>query len=1226
MDGLDLELADLLNRYLASLQQIQHTQASINQLQLSPDDLVRLLWQSTSTDMAMTQPCGDGHPVDYMHHQETLEFLEKSAGKLQVSLENLSGDINALLFKQLYQCRMAKLETQAYLDTALWSLHLRSDMMADTWLVMLQEIDDPMTHAAWAADIRTLICLLNALFAADQHPPPKFAHQLHEWILHVAAVFLKICQVTDHLFLLNHLLKSENVSHWGTGLIQWHPNAPISLPFMTAFVHALTLVFDPDDHASCWQEDDYIACLDQLEPVVVFEQWLTEPSVRHLDDSFSPTLAAIQALLAGIRLASDRRHTSLTKRLTQQVCQVSTLWVASPLCQSDHGNKLSSTVGQPPSHDLNVLILNALLHIPDHNIWSLLHSLPWDKLTLPTLWEMTLLILNAQGYARPSRLHQVLQKPPDLALFLTKIKAHPTASLFLINCLTNVTLAIPAGVDTPSSVDTTLDCALVSIIAFALFHIAFVDPDLKQLYYKDVRDAFGIICEAHPFVISLLMRWTHEHASVMESMALYLFRSLPLDKWCVLKDDLIFLYDFLAMADRNYLAFAQYVIGHLNLSLQQASTTPADPPTSSYTWCKDMRTPFLPAMIHEDLAFVLLDTCLLYRSLLTSAEAKPGDLLSKPLWDDVDKRPMSHLHAPTTTAPTPSTSTTSTTSSSSDKVSMQIYSDFIDWSWSIIQQLSLYHSPVSSRAMDIDKCINGAFVREYLQHSSDCIASHAALLTFVVLSLSPTSRQFLRFESGHGWQKLVLVLRRGPARAAMTLFGQMVPPFVYLHGDDFFLGDATVVDFVRHMIQLKKDPMLRNAAHEAIANAYSRKLNSHPGSLFFFSAKQLNGMALMMGSHAWHARYIDQVSDLEGFSYLHLLLHAWLTTVMRRDDWMWQEDYVELMDNLCYLCFCLRQDSTVLGLLRQLTMRLQVALSSSPVTPDHQQQDQRSLSPPAPRQVLKYIKSMLPETTPFLSLLNGEWSVLSLTANNLYKTPGVESSCLWFALDVLLVEIQVESEQRLQLARSFLQSDSALILDPPDPLAQFMPSPAKPLDFFAIYRLAQHVLVAPMDHPVLPLLLQLFFCLYFANVAQLSSKQCHCVGAPLFFPKRQQHIITKLRDHIASLQTYHSQYASANSASPDRYHYHERLRQAYHAMWLWLTLPAYPSLDLEPLYCPDLLATCLTTSFLLDNMDVQWEQHQPWFTLDALWTDLVQRDTLLHLFNQFEWIGKDRLL
>ncbi|KAI9031887.1 hypothetical protein CLU79DRAFT_831132 [Phycomyces nitens] len=273
---------------------------------------------------------------------------------------------------------------------------------------------------------------------------------------------------------------------------------------------------------------------------------------------------------------------------------------------------------------------------------------------------------------------------------------------------------------------------------------------------------------------------------------------------------------------------------------------------------------------------------------------------------------------------------------------------------------------------------------------------------------------------------------------------------------------------------------------------------------------------------------------------------------------------------------------------------------------------------------------------------------MSLTANNLMRAPGVESRSFWFAYEVLVMETIHDQEQRYGLARAALDLIKQRKTEPlvePEISGLFKTVNAqikKPSDFLSIYRWAQHILVLPHNHPLLPLYLQIFFCLYYSSVTVNDKTLLY---GTYFFSKKQE-LLHRVRDRTAYLQTYHSQQPSGEkgelgvsaivstnsnisissccSSNQSSGNNHEALRQIYYSMWLWLGNPDLlrPDFDLStlpPHYSISRLKQCRQSS----TFDA-WEVHQPWNSKTSLWFDLVNKKQLQDAFIQFPWEGSEK--
>ncbi|ORY92367.1 hypothetical protein BCR43DRAFT_498237 [Syncephalastrum racemosum] len=1153
-DRQDPTLSSLLLDYKKHLDQVAEIQETIQHVQGSEDSVVKRLWQIKTETMSLEGKCGDNQLVRHDFTYIQAEYQHAESPRLHHTLHKLHSDVNAALYRRLFEAKMARMMAQAYIDDTLWALPCRTHLS--------KNIDPPVSD--YPSDITILENLLDALFSAErsetstsndsQIPDSTFLQDVRAWLTHVGGVYLRAASYHERQYLLLQLLRTSHIQ-WAMPLMQYST--------VEQLIPALRLMFDEEKYVDGprWSEDDYLAALDQI---VIAHTYNTivgsmTDDAQNFDPVFQFSNSLLSAIEMGIQMSFRHEYRNLTKRLAQTVCKMAQ-------ALADRHEQLQSY--QPYMDDFVWQIMDSYLEIDD--AWHFLPNLPYHVLSIRTLWKMMLRLLDCAAKSEP--LPELLHHLPDISRFATTLADDQILGIFMLGCLSNMISSVPPNAEKAAQQDTTA-ASLIAVVAYALFTVAFVDDRIKDTYYKDVRDNFGSICNKHPFVISLLLRWTMDHFNKMERMALYLFRSLPLHKWHALKEDLVLLHQLLCQGNEAQIAFARYVIENLNFGYQHEKTNTS----KSQPWMPQ-KQPFLSYDVLEELAFLLLDACQVYQPL-------PDADKNAHLIGTVSTAVSSYLPTSTQMFLTAATRAAYGRGDSNE-------GEFVAWSWRMALKLKLYDCPLSSRASDIEKSITGTFIRDMLHQPSDPIASHGSLLVYISFMLSATSRHFLGFESGDGWDKLLLVLRRGPAEAAIAMLAEIVPAFAYMHGDDFF-NDPSVANFLRQMVDLKNDPMLRKAGERLLKSELDT----------------VSGIDLVLGSHVWQGMLIDSVSNLmdasgRGFSYCDLILHSWLRTVFRKRDWMWSEPYVTLMDSLCKWVFIQGKRDMVQSLLVEEYKALQQAASVSPkLGPAGQQRTQ----------AMRFIKSMLPDAA-YASLLAGEWSLMSVT-NNVFRTPGVEQTSLWFAFEVLMLETAQESSFRQQLAQAKP--------DKTDDLQAFVKAQQiqaqRPPEFFAAYRWLQHALACPLDHPLMPLFLQLFFSLYFAN-ASINKERVFYVYP--FFGKKQA-LLSKLRDHIAQLQTYHGQRQSAKD-SPEDALQHETLRKTYYAMWLWLgNADLVKEGDVEsklPSHCcPERLRACRQ-----ETHEETWEENRPWNTPDRLWLDLVPRERLKQEFLDYPWVGSDK--
>ncbi|CAO3643511.1 unnamed protein product [Mucor fragilis] len=1168
---MDTELHSLVGKYKTACLELEEIHAKIETVQSSEQAVAHHLSASTSTST-------------HSSTHTTTARKEQADEKLSQIITKLKENVDTVLSRRLAEATSTQTAVQSYIDTTVWSLFSRTELQNNTLLFNNDQrrIDDK----------KRLYTLMATLFALDQEQVDNkdYQAQLHEWTIHISTIYLRLGGRVEKHRMLALLTATSNVASWAMPLIHIQADTMHHADDLLDTLDAILI----QPQVWTWTEDDFLVALDQLAIDFNYNRLVDSVDPADQQASCETVLKFSRDLINKLMHALQRSAQampSLVKRLAQTVVQISILLM-------DAITEKGWACQDQADIFMSQLIVD-FYDLKESGGWFFLPNIPFKALSIDALWRVTVRLLQLKDAdTPPSSLTHVLDDHlPNIARFQYQLHDNQTQGYFMLNCLTNMAICIPSGVDETSAINdpqSTLSACIVTVVSYTLFTVAFVDKDLREVYYKDVRDNLSAICRCHPFVISLLFRWTAEHMAIMERMALYLFHSLKLDQWNILKDDLKLLHKLMSSASnitamtlqqKAQIQLAKYILQHLHYGYKHGS---ADPNVSKSQPWHSRRRPFLSYDIHEEIAFMLLDACQQFQPLpdTTHTHENKGAM---ELVGTVTTAVSTYLPIADQIQLLKSTYDQSTNNNSNTA------NDFIHWAWSVAVELKLYDCPVSPRASDIENSITLPFLKLVLNSYNNVSSSHSALLVYISFMLSVTSRHFLRFESNDGWMKLLVVLKRGQPEAVIRIFSEMIPSFVYMHGDDFF-NDESLSDFLKHMIELKTDPMLIKAA---------AKIHTASSS----------GIGLVIGSHVWHAHLIDAASDLmdehgKGFSYVDLVLHSWLKTVFRKADWMWHSGYVHIVDQLCKLAFVLYRHGMVHHMLIEEHKRMEATKL------------QQSASSP---RLTRFIKNMVvSDGGPYVSLLNGEWSMLKPS-----KGPGVEPHCHWFAFEVLVMETLSEAPFRQELSAlmtkqlcTSLASDQEQQKPKPSiDLASLykLTSQKKPMDYLAIYRWVQHIVVMPVNHPLLPLYLQMFFSLYYLNIHDEVTLGFAC------FHKRTDWT-AKLRDYIASVQTYYGQKITTATHDDQDDSGHtainaEVLQQAYYAMWLWLGNADLNSGSVDsmhhlpPHYHVDRLKSCYAN---------KTEQEQPWHQADDYWMDLVDTEQLEHDFLSFSWEGSEK--
>lgn len=1262
MDAFWTQAGDIYDAFYARVRdfekahgEVQTTRLAIYKLQNTARNIASRTWMIESKTEVTQAKCGDGADITHTYSYQVAKYQASESSRLAKVLTKLREESNTRLYRFMYESKLAKLWVQNYIDDFIWDSPVYQACADD---VQLAELSSKVEPNQFREEVSKLKHMLDVLFyfeitakrridfeSRQQETPEDekgpgvdgegeqaisvFVRDIRGWISHLASALLRVATNSDRRFIFLHALRCNGIAEWGAGLIQcplpdkWTDN------FVDEYLLLIHLLLNPTDNhgggelgpsisekskrTPVLSEDDYLVILDQFNVPAFFDRLVTEHLLRSKDaDSVPLNRTADRFLLRLFAVSNDLLRTltcalsifplqqfpNLIKRVAQIISQVSRI-LGSQISE-DHGGRQSETMLSMGNHktsvqvELDIFIVRTLRYfmaLPGLGVWHFLTAIPFHVASVNALWKIFCDILSVDSILPFSAEAFTEQLPPTKSL-ARMILSNQVEGEFLLACLTK--MATPVDPSALAADQSELATCLAVGVAHVLFDIAYLDVELREQFYKSVRDSFSNICGAHPIVMSMLLRWVVSNFSAIGQMGLYLFRALPLEKWPVTTDDLKLLHDLLCRGQLTSpeSQLARFIIEHINWGFRSDNELGDERKVDTQQPWRQRPVLFLTFEVHQEMAFLITDLC---RRLQPAHDGERSN----------------HYVAAVTSA------VNNYVPIGGGVLNDQAKREFLDWCWKIVLLLKLYDCPVSKRLVDIDLEVM-PHILSNTPNAMDLFVSQTALLTYVSFMLSDSSRSFLRFEADNGWQKINFLIKSGQGDPIIRILSEIIPSFIYMHGDDLF-NDEHMTDLLIDLVNLKSDPMLAMAASRYVAwNKATPLVDKDDG---------LSGIQIIIGSHAWQAQNIDNAYQLasesgEGFSYLDLILHSWLRTIFSLKDWFWNTSCVSIVDYISKLGFILQRQNLVRNLLMEEFKRI----TDGPF----QTRPPHHTPGGSPRGAFQFVKTILPDvltTNGYPSLLVGDYSMLSFAANNLFRQPGIEAKSTWFAFEELIIETLMEKDSRREFALYLWEhSRDKSSGDMTSALKQSGVQVKKPLEFFAVYRWLQHALILPPDHPLLPLFLQMFFCLYFANFQPRTTQERFFYGH-LFFARRQE-MLDKLRDRIAFLQTYHQKKkklivpsGKAKSASQegsslvDSSLDHEKLHSLYYSMWLWLrepklTTPEYSLGDLPEQFCSPRLQACR-------NAD-------PIGHSRSLWIELVPIPASQLWFQHFPWVGKSK--
>lgn len=1219
-------------------------QSTIRKLQSQAHERAKRLWLVDNRSKVLQAKCGDGVEITHTFHYNEGQFQVAEGLKLSKLLFKLRSDANTLLYRKLYESKMARIRVQEYIDRFCWdSIALRkfssgatnaADALSQdkSELGNIQELFDILFH--FERFFTQLQCAEFKLgdngedydyIGNDRRPPASTAapitillDDIHGWIIQLFVPYTSCCNLEDRRFLFHHLITCPGIESWGNNLtmhlVTSEQSEQVEIE-ITAIVEILAIAsklnelprssIEQAGKVTLLTEDDFSAILDQL----------TIP--ERMNDSVSRTLSTCQAsddttigddiLLHPLSLANayiqslsklllqfaQTKYTVLVKRLAQMICQLSQN--VGRLANGHHNIvNMSPKITNQLQDGLDALVrgvFRCYLGLPNIGVQHFLASIPVQFVSVEGLWNIMTDIFGV----RPNSNVQYPAKAFYIDHFCKLLLDNADEGIFFLQCLSNISLAIdPHQAVADEQVEYSTAQNVTLAIAYVFFHVAYLNEQLRDMFYKDVRDTYKVMCDRHPLLISSLLAWTVNDFDKIGSIALYLFHSLNLTEWHVRQEDLGALQQLLCSGGLSDLGtnFAKYIIEHINYGY--TAEIESVPHSRTKPWEK-RNIPYLSYSIHSEVAFMILGIA----------------QRIQPTSDMFEKAAQSTETLTSTIAPYIPTASGVFVSASDTKKRK-----FMDWCWEIIFRLQLFECPIHTRAIELDEAITSVGIGDHAKLSNDLSASHICLMTYVAFMLSPTSRHFLRFDSNRGWEKIQIMLRGAHSGAVLCMLANVVPGFVYMHGDDFFNHGSTYW-LLDQILNAKSDASLVEAGKSYLARTSNE---------FIDLLKPENGLEVMIGSHAWMAKEVDNAYSLAGggFSYLDLILHSWIKAICSQQDWMWKANRVSLIDYCAKIAFTNQRYALVRSMMQLEAHRLDefrlASMSPSTANSGHD----------GPRNPVRFMKSVLADAT-YPSLLTGEWSMVSLASASLFKTPNVEQHSHYFAFETLLMETIAETDARRQIATQLLQERSSQRtkddFDISAVVKQASVNLRKPVDFLAIYRWAQHIMTMPANHNLLPLFLQMFFCLYFGNLTIEDQKSRFFYGH-LFFTKKDN-LVDALKRRLVQLKDSLEDSKESNKENvtidQDANSHPVEMKELYHAMWLWigdarLQKDMGSIEELPKMYHPSRLIRCRSFGGSLSEGSSQ--DVVDFHDGSVLWLDLVDTAQMSKEFETFQWVSK----
>ncbi|KAF8980293.1 hypothetical protein BGZ46_004399 [Entomortierella lignicola] len=1256
-----------MRSYEAAHKSIQQSKLAIFNLQQKAKGYASKLWMVQTKSEVANACCGDGAKISHNYSYQYGHHEPEIATKLKKSLNRLFKQRTKVLIRMQFEETSHQLWIQNHIATFLKSIVWKDE---DTKPMATQEDTMPKTwHASNEHDIKRIKHYLDTLFHFERSvrrqpdfdsdieerktnssssdpdipgdsvavPPNSLLQSIQCWITILSAALLQHGGLLSYEYLTVQVLRTHQVSGWGTNLVQCSVPSDWSSTFQDYFIAELELVLCGSSERS-WQqqqqqqqqgeeekeeeedlneaitkpefvlgssfeEEDYLALLDQLDVTLYFNRLLHEHKGMYSDDGsilqgelsermalrlLTTTRRLFDIILHGLQRLT--KFDVLTRRLSQLLCQLSQilgdhLLVLGPMAYNKDISKdnfsisLDSDTTTTPQSEVDRILVDvtrALLALPGRGLWTFLPSIPFKFMSSSTIVQLLreFALENVQQWIEAPLM--VLTGSPGPIKLRDTLGSNPGEAVFLLSAMS--VMATSRFSSGSSTVDISsrplMDHHIALIVTFLLLDVSYMDADIRGELMKPGREILSSICDTYSEALGFILRFVEINFNEMGDVVQYLFRGLPLDEWTITSDDFARL--------KQLLETPPLSSHHSKLARNILSSLPWIPSTSSELDVDNSDRVKVPIIFRKELALTLADICVQHLKSFRRevAEPSPSNVDSKenkeenpPNSPPRNKLPENKF-VPSFASSLPHAITNLAAHSgihlTAEQSSVKV---FMDWCWIMLEKLELTEIPVASLVEASRLQIQDPGIAKYPVFSQ----GQFTFINTVHLLLTEASRDSEQFLQ-EGWPVLTAVLHAGIGSMLLNLAIKLIP-LTFDSGSGSAAHAEKLGQLVRDMAGLKQDPMLATAGIHYIE---LHKLK--PGNV----SKELLGIWTIIISHMEYGKS-------HNFN-IPKVLKFWMSAVFSQKDWMAHQEYVQVMDVICLLCFENDLDSLIKDSLMEQQILLSIGFRRAPGIST----ELMGLAQPGLDRVMdmlpeRFSKSLpVPQGSSDPSLLMGTWSVRTYATNLLTQQAMIETSSIWFAYYVLLIETSLEREMRIKVGNYYHQHPEELKAT--NNIKAVMKTlgitSRKTLNNFAIWRWAQHLLVLSFDSFILPFYWQMFFYLYFGHV----EKRDLFYGYK--FLETNPEIIEQLRDRLQKTYTHFGQEArkAIQDLDTSRAALLTTLHEFYIALYGWIGEPLLltPDIDLKRIR-KDLMPERLTTCRLPDPLECNSD----------LWRDLL---------------------
>ncbi|KAK6177743.1 hypothetical protein SNE40_015786 [Patella caerulea] len=612
---------EILLNYFRARKNLLSAEENVKLLQNEYSQLQEDMWILTSHTVIAQGMCGDKAKVSTVHSYQQGELSKEALNNMSTTLQTIRDEIIEKISLYAYSAQLSRLQVESYL----YNLFLTCPALRD-----IPKNAPVQAHARHKLQlvhqINRLKDCISVLFAFHRRPcrDQEFTKNTRKWTDILVGVLLRVATFEDHCFILNHILRCPGgTGQWASKLIQIP--VPTSVndgmfggPVLDHVVVCLATVLLPpkgreefmchmkisqspeslnqdatwilvdsdgeedEDPVNAWlylHENDIVAILKQFPISAVFSHILMVKTdhvgsvfydISRTNESVMLKIFAfctcwIDLLGRGLQTYSMARYRQLNKRIGRMIRETVEI-------VSNHWENYKTSLLQPRSvtdglqAEFDQFFMRAtycILTAQKLGSWQFMANMPFTCVSSNSMWQLLWILHQGQGQELD------LDKMPTVEKCKEYLKDPNSRNQLVDNLLTlqsSETIYLLTTFANMAESRPTTEVDFIESITLEVFQIAYVCDHTREFCSKVGRELLSGILEKHPYTFSVLLQSVRKNMKQIGSMALYLFRELPLHQSRPTDPDMLVIRQWLLQCELNSHEnqLARHILSNLN--------------------------------------------------------------------------------------------------------------------------------------------------------------------------------------------------------------------------------------------------------------------------------------------------------------------------------------------------------------------------------------------------------------------------------------------------------------------------------------------------------------------------------------------------------------------------------------------------------------------------------------------------------------------------------------